>query len=211
MPPKTKFTKEEIVAKAMDVVRNKGMDCLTARELGAALGTSTRPIFTYFDSMEQVKQEVIEGVKQLYSDYVSKGLEMNPPFKGVGMQIVRFATVEKMFFKLLFMENTAFNSLYDMMITDRHYDRIVENVSQVFRLSKYQAEFVYHNLWTYGYGLAVMCATEACIFTDEELSEALGNACRCFVTGAKLDYDEHVKMMPAKNAVVDPCDDIYGI
>lgn len=211
MPPKTKFTKEEIVSTALNVVRNKGMDCLTARELGAALGTSPRPIFTYFESMEQVKLEVMEGIKQLYSDYVNKGFEMTPSFKGVGMQIVRFATVEKNFFKLLFMENTAFSSLYEMMITDRHYDRIVENVSSTFCLSKYQAEFVYHNLWTYGYGLAAMCATEACIFSDEELSEALGNACRCFVTGAKLDPDNHVRMMPAKDAVVDHCDDIYGI
>lgn len=40
MPRKALFTKEEIVAKALDLVRKNGHDALTARELGKALGNS---------------------------------------------------------------------------------------------------------------------------------------------------------------------------
>ena len=52
MPPKPKFTKEEIVAAALTLVSEKGMEALTARELGLRLGSSARPIFTVFQSME---------------------------------------------------------------------------------------------------------------------------------------------------------------
>lgn len=52
MPPKPKFTREEIVAAALQVVRTRGLEALTTREIAAELGTSTRPIFTYFESME---------------------------------------------------------------------------------------------------------------------------------------------------------------
>ena len=50
MPPKAKFTKEQITKAALGVVSEKGAQALTAKELGAALGTSTTPIFTVFNS-----------------------------------------------------------------------------------------------------------------------------------------------------------------
>ena len=39
MPPKAKFTKEQITKAALSVVSEKGVQALTAKELGAALGT----------------------------------------------------------------------------------------------------------------------------------------------------------------------------
>lgn len=58
MPPKPKYTKEQIVAAALNVVSQKGVQALTAKELGSALGMSTSPIFTVFDSMQEVQDEV---------------------------------------------------------------------------------------------------------------------------------------------------------
>lgn len=57
MPPKAKFTKEQITKAALDVVSEKGVQALTAKELGTALGTSTTPIFTVFHSMQEVQEE----------------------------------------------------------------------------------------------------------------------------------------------------------
>ena len=58
MAPKNKFTKEEMVAAALRVVREKGIDGLTAKTMADALGTSTQPVFTCFGSMDGVRQEV---------------------------------------------------------------------------------------------------------------------------------------------------------
>ena len=43
MPPKAKYTREEIIETALNIVAEKGKSALNARDLGAALGTSTRP------------------------------------------------------------------------------------------------------------------------------------------------------------------------
>ena len=59
MPPKPKFTREEIVAAALDIVRERGLKGLTARDLGARLGASARPIFTVFENMEDLTREVM--------------------------------------------------------------------------------------------------------------------------------------------------------
>lgn len=40
MPPKAKFTREEIIAAGLDLVREEGFSALTARGLGARLGLS---------------------------------------------------------------------------------------------------------------------------------------------------------------------------
>ena len=70
MPPKAKFTKEEIVDSALMIVERSGLEFLTARSLGVELGSSSRPIFTVFKGMEQVIEAVKAKVKEIYGDYV---------------------------------------------------------------------------------------------------------------------------------------------
>ena len=57
MPPKPKFTREEIIETALQLVSERGMSALTARDLGERLGSSARPIFTLFKNMEEVQKE----------------------------------------------------------------------------------------------------------------------------------------------------------
>ena len=56
MPPKAKYTREEIIQKAFEMAREKGIDSVVARELGKELGTSSSPIFTAFKNMEELHQ-----------------------------------------------------------------------------------------------------------------------------------------------------------
>lgn len=69
MPPKPKFTKEEIVQAALNVVSEKGVEALTAKELGTALGSSARPIFTVFNSMKEVRDEVRIAAMQRFESF----------------------------------------------------------------------------------------------------------------------------------------------
>ena len=55
MPPKAKFTKQQIVDAALEIFRDEGMEKLTSRNLGKKLGSSACPIFTVFSGMEEVQ------------------------------------------------------------------------------------------------------------------------------------------------------------
>ena len=103
MPPKVKFTKERIASVAFDMVRKHGSEFLSARSLAAELGASTAPIFTAFQSIEEVQQAVISKAKELYNSYINKAFSAELPFKETGMQYIRFAADEPELFKLLFM------------------------------------------------------------------------------------------------------------
>ena len=85
MPPKPKFTKEQIVSVALDIVRDGNVEAITAQEMGKRLGTSTRPMFTYFDTVEELRQETTDAAWRLYDERVQQGLSFTPAFKGFAM------------------------------------------------------------------------------------------------------------------------------
>ena len=109
MPPKAKFSKEEIIKAAVNLVRTEGAQALTARALGTKLGVSSSPVFTFFQSMDEVRREVLESAKALYQSYLKEDMENSefPPYKASGMAYIRFAREEKELFKLLFMRDRS--------------------------------------------------------------------------------------------------------
>ena len=52
MPPKCRFTREQIIQAALELTAEKGIGALTARSLAQRLGSSAKPIFGLFTNME---------------------------------------------------------------------------------------------------------------------------------------------------------------
>lgn len=175
MPPKAKFTKKEIIETSINIVRNEGFSALTARALGAELGSSARPIFTVFKSMEEVRQEVINASKKLYNGYVKKGLSQEIQFKGVGEQYVLFAIQEPKLFQLLFMkEQKSVPKLSEVLpIIDENYETILMSIKDAYGMDSISAQKLYHHLWIYTHGIATLCATKMCRFTAKQIGEMM--------------------------------------
>lgn len=102
MAPKNKFTREEMVTAAVEVVRKGGEQALTAKALAEALGTSTQPVFTCFGTMEALKAEVYAAAEQIFNRYALAGLQQKVPFFGYGVQYIRFAREEPELYRILF-------------------------------------------------------------------------------------------------------------
>ncbi len=172
MPPRAKFTKEEIIEAALEIVRNEGFAALTARALGARLGSSARPIFTVFQGMDEIRQAVVDKAKALYREYIKRGLSDTPAFKGVGTQYILFSIHEPKLFQLLFMkEHDDVPELSAVLpMIDENYEAILSSVRDSYNLSHETAEKLYRHLWIYTHGIAALCATKMCRFTGEEIS-----------------------------------------
>ena len=173
MPPKAKFTRETIIDTAFIITQEQGIDAVTARELGKRLGSSARPIFTVFASMEEVKELVILRAKELYQQYVEEGLKNELPFKGIGLAYIRFASEQPKLFQLLFM--STFHDKLDLSsilpVLDDHYDRTVWSVQEPFHLEKEPAQRLYQHLWIYTHGIATMIVTGLCSYSMEQIEE----------------------------------------
>lgn len=172
MPPKFKFNKEQIIDKALELVRKKGMDSLSARTLAMALESSPQPIFSYFENMDEVKNAVIKAVDSLYKGYIENEIkkEKFPIYKSMGMAYIRFAKQEKKLFKLLFMceRNDEASKKGEEELTD-----IIEIIMKSTGLSRESAKLFHLETWTFVHGIAAMTVTGFLNLEEELISDML--------------------------------------
>lgn len=173
MPPKAKFKKEEIVSAAFDIVRENGPSALTARSLAAQLGTSTAPIFTAFNSVDELQNEVVLKAKELYKTYVEAGLKYTPAFKGTGIKYIEFAKNEPCLFKLLFMSENGGDLSHFLPSNDENSPRVLEVLANDYKMDKSKAKKLYNHISVYTHGLAVLYARGGNVFNDDEVSDML--------------------------------------
>lgn len=175
MPPKSKFTREQITQAALNIVREQGLEGLTARALGKRLGSSACPIFTVFENMEEVQQAVLEAAGACYREYVERGLSEKLAFKGVGTQYILFAVEEPRLFQILFMSGRTGRPDFEnvLPLIDESYEQILLSITAGYGLQETAAERLYRHLWIYTHGIAALCVTQTCCFTGEEISEML--------------------------------------
>lgn len=175
MPPKFKFTREQIVAAALEVTRKNGITGLTARGLAAELGSSAKPIFGLFQNMEEVQREVVSAANTLYQSYIKKGMADNkfPPYKASGIAYIQFAKEEKELFKLLFMRDRTDEKIEENREEIRPIlDLIMKNLG----IDENEAYFFHLELWLYVHGIATMIATNYLEWDIEFIDKALTDA-----------------------------------
>lgn len=175
MPPKPKYTREEIVAAALGVVSRSGTDALTAKSLGHALNTSATPIFTVFNSMQEVADAVKAAAMERFESYAHKmGADM-PIFKQVGMQMIGFAKEEPQLYRLIFMsQNSDVRSFADIYAhLGSVADECLNTIQRDYGLTEADARTLFEHSWIHTYGIATLCATGMCNFSQEAISGML--------------------------------------
>ena len=175
MPPIQKFTKDEIITAALNLVRKEGIEALTSRGLGAELGTSPHPIFTAFQNMEELQKEILKAAKTVYSDYSNRGLSESPPFKGVGINYFRFANDEPKLFELLFMKGSgSATSVADALhLAHDNYENILAVIQNDYGLLRDDSHRLFETMWLFVHGIACLHVTGMIRFTDDEVYKRL--------------------------------------
>lgn len=169
MPPKKIVTREQILDAAMEITRNSGIDAVTARSIAAALGVSTHPIFTYFDTINSIKDDVLVSARVLYHEYILQGLDEKIPFLGVGHQFLILAKNEPELFKMLFFKTTPDGRKHAYDEFEFTLALVVESVMKIYNVDKHTAECYYRNLWLMSLSFATLIVTGNCTYTDEEM------------------------------------------
>lgn len=157
MPPKFKFTREEVISAALDLTRENGINAVTARGLATKLGSSAKPIFGLFQNMEEVQKEVFHAADALYESYIHTDMAAGryPPYKASGMAYIRFAKEEQELFKLLFMRDRTLEEKDDGKDISEFTSLIQESIN----ISKEEAALFHLEMWFYVHGIATMIAT----------------------------------------------------
>lgn len=186
MAPKNKFTKEEMTAAALRVVREKGIGGLTAKTLADALGTSTQPVFTAFGSMDGVRQAVHAAAMRVYDQYTDAGLKEKIPFFGVGMQYIRFAREEPELYRFLFLTQGQGTGAMQSM---QHLQTLVRPaLTRIYHVSEEEADLYFRDLWLVAHSLSTLIVTGGCPYSDREIGQIL--------TGVSVSVCKAIKEIP---------------
>lgn len=205
MPPRPKYTKEEIVDAAYELTRERGIDAVVAREVGKRLHTSASPIFTVWNSMEELKEEVWKLAKQKYQEYMEDIFDYTPSFKEFGMRWVGFAAEEPNLYRLLFLSRRDTHTPYVRFRQEFGSILIplVKEIMKTFGLSKEDAEDLLNQMILFANGIAAFTITNPDSFSKEDVSDSLSQVCIGIVVMDKLRAG--TLEMPMAKAMAESC------
>ena len=188
MAPRNKFSRDEMIEKAVQVVRKQGIGALTAKSLANELGVSTQPVFTCFHTIEEVRREVVNAAKLLYDDYVKEGLCNDIPFLGFGMHYIRFAKEEPELYRLLFLstDQSEGNSAFGEM--NASLELVTDSMQETYHIDAKTAERYFRDMWLVAHSLATLIVTGSCPYTDQEIGRIL--------TGFSIGHCMAIKEIP---------------
>ena len=112
MPPKAKITKEMILDAVLNITRETGFETVNARSIANKLQCSTRPIFTCYENMDELKKEFLIFAYEYYEQYVSNYSDVInvKPYLILPLSYIEFAQEEAYLFKLLFISCLLYTS-----------------------------------------------------------------------------------------------------
>jgi AcrR family transcriptional regulator len=153
--PKSKISRQEIIDAAFKIVREHGWSKLSARTIARTIKSSTMPIYSQFESMADLEEEVVGKAMALLGEYESK------PHTGVlaldhGIGYVLFAWEEPDLFAAI---NDGKHIGMQTKFGDRQFDQHVEELSgnpRMQGLSNEQLRKFQFLAWIFVHGIASM-------------------------------------------------------
>ena len=147
---KNKFTKEEIIAACLDLVREEGKSAVTARAVAARLKSSPKVIFGLFDNMDELSKAIVVAAEKTFVRQVEIALREEKAFRAVGIAYIRFAAEEPQLFQLIFMNESerAIHQFSEFLpIKDYSYEKMILSIQEEYGLSKQLSEQLYQHLF----------------------------------------------------------------
>lgn len=175
MPPKAKITKEMILNTVLEITREIGFEAVNARSIAGKLQCSTRPIFTCYENMDQLKTDFLAFAYEFYEQYVAdyRDLAKIPLYLVLPLSYIDFAQTETHLFHLLFIHDmdlnmTKANDFYQ----EADNEKKAEIFSKAIGIDLERAKKIYLDLFLYTHGIAVFTATKKLSF-DRENAEKM--------------------------------------
>lgn len=184
MPPKAKISKEMILDTVLSITRETGFEAVNARSIAARLRCSTRPIFTCYENMDELKHEFLDFAYGFYCRYVAdfeKSADVEE-YLLLPLSYIEFAREETQLFKLLFISDMDLE-----MAEAKDFYKEIDNEkrARVFAaaigVEPERAKVIFLDLFLYTHGIAVLTAEKKMSLDRARAKDMLTNVLSAFV------------------------------
>lgn len=162
MPPKAKITKEMILQTVLEMTRQFGFEAVNARSIAERLQCSTRPLFTCYRNMEELKADFLQTAFAFYERYAAEYQRtVEPrPYLALPLAYIAFAQEEAKLFQYLFIRDMDLH-----MTAAEDFYREAGNAEKALAFARAvglgpeRARGIFLDLFLYAHGMAVLTAT----------------------------------------------------
>lgn len=180
MSRKESITLDMIRKTAFELLKNEGIENVTARKVASAVGCSTQPIFRVFKGMEELQKEVYLMAIDYFLEFYRNAPKISQiPFANLGLAYISFAREEKNYFKILFLNNfDDAKSMYELL--NGNDGNVVVEINRARTLGCVDPGDMFMRMWIFIHGAACMTLTGDYDLTDEETIALLEKSYQSF-------------------------------
>ena len=179
MPPQ-RFGREEVLDAALEIVRERGHEVLSARVVAERAGCSVQPIYSLFGDMDGLMHALYEHARAWVTAYNAEHANDGENlFESNGLSHLRLAREEAPLFSFLYSSPyMGAHSLEDLYLSVSQ-PGVEDCIMELGHLSPEAAHELYLNMIVFTHGLAVMLAAGIDI-SEDELADRVFIAFRAF-------------------------------
>lgn len=175
MPPAVKINKELILQASEELLNDKGIDGINARNIAKQIGCSTQPIFSVYNNMSNLIDDVLARVEQSFFEYLRKVEYDDNFFLNIGIAYIRFAKEYPNFFSALFLlDNFKAITLVEF-INSPNMNFVKEGIKKLLDIDEAVATALFLDMWIYSHGIACLISTNNIKINDQEIEQLLNN------------------------------------
>lgn len=186
MAPKLKITKDMILEAAFKITRENGFENVNARSIAGVIGCSTQPIFSRYENMTDLKNELHGYAGNYFNEYALGKMIGEKAFFNLGVAYVNFAKNDSNLFKLLFMSELMGLNDFSDMYSDEDNVEVAITLSKNLGISIEDAKQLYMKVWIFNHGIASMVATKSINLRDGEAERMMSDAYLAFLSGVNI-------------------------
>lgn len=190
MPKKTHLTADDFLNTAIDMVREHGWEKLSITSVAKHLGCSTMPVYTHFENLDTLKDEVVKKGWEQVRAYESKQYT-GDIWVDQAIGYVYFARDNSRLFICML---DGRNLILERRMLQEHYDFLSSHLTEYHRfqgLSPEQCRMIRYSRAIFTQGVATTVSKGlGKLFTDDEVIEKyMTISTRAILEGYKKVYD----------------------
>lgn len=169
----TRISSEQIIDKAVEMVKNNGWDSINARSLAKELDISTKPLYRLYNGMDEIKSDAYKKIYQEYDEFITHRVDNKNALITLCVAYVEFAKENKNLFKSLFLSNNLNWLSIENVLDEKWNQSTIINLVNKHGYSFENAKALFMHIWLYANGLATLIATNDIEIDDKEIIKRL--------------------------------------
>lgn len=175
MARKVKYSKDVILNKSVDFIKEYGYSKLTVRELAKYICCSTQPIFKNYTNFDMYKEDLKLYLRKDYESFIHKIVDKKDYLYTISYAYALYAKKKpNMFFSMFMADLAGSRTVNEVLNTDRNKETI-EGMTKQYNISLEKANKVYRDVRFYTHGMATQLCVNSIKLTDREIGELIKN------------------------------------